>query len=786
MKSIRTKLAVLIVASVTCSVLVASLSSAWYEARRHLESKREEVGAVATALSTTVAVPLANTDRTGVARALGAIGRMKGLSFVRVSNQQGLTIHEWGLGVVVARSAARLETSKDNGLVSALYIGSYTAESPIVLGGEQIGTLTLIADLTEVRREILHNIYIALVMGFLATIVGLILGGGLQRRIVGPVTALKSAMEDVRQTKDFGTKVERTSSDEIGDLVDAFNAMLSEIRSRDDELARHRHNLEREVDERTAELAHAKRAAEEANAAKSDFLATMSHEIRTPLNGMLVTAELLASSNLPQRMARHAEAMVRSGQHLLTIINDILDLSKIEAGRIELETVPVSPAAVIEDVLRLFADRAAAKGLELNGQVAFDVAACIATDPVRLSQVLSNLVSNALKFTDRGRVTVTARARGGSGGRQLVELAVVDTGPGIPSDKIATIFEAFSQADQSTTRKYGGTGIGLTICRRIVELMGGRIEVQSALGQGSTFLVTIPFDVLDASLLPANSDAQTACEPGRGVNLEGARVLAADDSEINREVLVEALGRLGIEIVTVGDGLAAVEALEHEPFDLVFMDGSMPVMDGFEATRTIRDREEETGRARVPIVAMTAHVVGGKANAWQDAGMDDCVTKPYTLATLNSCLERWLAGRAKSSPRLGQERPSPQSKASITAKDDPLLDPAVLDGIREMQRPGDDLAGRVIRLYRQHAPRALDTLQERIAGGTAKPVADAAHALKSLSRNIGAVKVAELCNRLEKMARDGDTREARTLCDSIAEALGETLSALDVPATAVA
>ncbi len=776
MRSIRTKLAIIIIVSVACSVLVASLSSAWYEARRHLESKREEIGSIAIVLAATVAVPLSNSDRTGVARALGAIGRMKGLSFVRVSNRQGLTVHEWGLGVVVARSAARLGEDGGDGLIKALFLGSYTADAPIVLGGEQIGTLTLIADLSEMRGEIIHSLMLALFTGLLATLVGLALGGGLQRRIVGPVKALQSAMEEVRRSKDFSAKVERTSSDEIGALVDAFNAMLAEIRSRDAELDRHRQNLQRKVEERTAELAQAMRAAEQANAAKSDFLATMSHEIRTPLNGMLVTAELLASSGLPMRMSRHADAMVRSGQHLLTIINDILDLSKIEAGRIELEAVPVSPGAVIEDVLRLFSDRARAKGLDLSGRVAAGVPSCIASDPVRLAQVLSNLVSNALKFTERGKVTVSARTLGVKNGREVIELAVADTGAGIAPDKVNTIFEAFSQADQSTTRKFGGTGIGLTICRKIVELMGGSIDVLSVVGRGSTFIVTIPVDVLDASLLPESEDAVAAPALAANAGLAGARVLAADDSEVNREVLVEALARLGIEVVAVSDGRAAVAALEQDSFDLVFMDGSMPEMDGFEATRAIRARERDTGRRRVPIVAMTAHVVGGKANAWQDAGMDDCVTKPYTLATLRSCLERWLSGRDTSRSGGGAEERPANADDGVR-----LLDPAVLSDIREMQRPGDDLAARVIALYREHAPRALATLGERITSGEAKPIADAAHALKSLSRNIGAVRVAELCAQLERAARGGETRDAARLQGAIAGALTDTLAALDPP-----
>jgi len=268
--------------------------------------------------------------------------------------------------------------------------------------------------------------------------------------------------------------------------------MLAQISVRDTALSRHRETLEQTVAERTRELRMARDSAEAANKAKSDFLATMSHEIRTPMNGVMVMAELLAAAELPPRQQRYAEVIVRSGQSLLTIINDILDLSKIEAGKLDLEQVAVSPCGVIDDVMSLFWERASSKGLDLAAFVTPDVPHLIIGDPVRLNQVLSNLVNNALKFTENGHVAVHVRAVGRNGDSVALEFSVIDTGIGIPADKIGKLFEAFSQADQSTTRKFGGTGLGLAICRKLIEDHGGSIDLRSEENRGTTVLLSFP------------------------------------------------------------------------------------------------------------------------------------------------------------------------------------------------------------------------------------------------------------------------------------------------------
>ena len=392
------------------------------------------------------------------------------------------------------------------------------------------------------------------IAALLAALVGIAVALRMQRRITGPIQNLTRAMAEVRESHDFSTQVERKSDDETGIMVDAFNDMLAQIRLRDDHLAQHRANLETTVDERTRDLRVAKEAAESANVAKSEFLATMSHEIRTPMNGMLVMAELISGSELAPRQQRYAEVIVKSGQSLLSIINDILDFSKIEAGSLELERIPVDPGAVIDDVLNLFWERAASNGLDLAGYVSSDVPALIEADPVRLNQVLSNLVNNALKFTETGHVCVIARkspVQAVDGDGLTIEFAVQDTGIGIPQDKISGLFSAFTQADQSTTRKYGGTGLGLAICKKLVRAMGGEIGATSKEGEGSIFSFSVATRSLEDGAAPDHTGAGGL-----------SRAVVALDGSITPKVIGNYLRTHGVAVETVAPDALTPQSCE--------------------------------------------------------------------------------------------------------------------------------------------------------------------------------------------------------------------------------
>ena len=585
----------------------------------------------------------------------------------------------------------------------------------------------------------------------------------------------------------------------------------------------------------------------------------MSHEIRTPMNGVMVMAEMLAAGELPPKQRRFAEVIAKSGASLLAIINDILDFSKIEAGKLELEAVPADPAELIEDCLALFWERARAKGLDLSAHIDPALPALIEADPTRLRQVIGNLVNNAIKFTETGAVMVQAQVRG-----EMLRIAVRDTGIGIARDKIAGLFDAFTQADQSTTRRFGGTGLGLAICRRLAEAMGGKLTATSEPGRGSVFALDLPMKVVapapdwpylegETAVLgvaaPATKAALhrylrsaglTVVGPGEAItpalviadaaalkgaprsaapvvciaeygesapqalqdagmvdlvlvqplrrrelfaaltqvasggpvsealaessrpesealpSFAGRRLLVADDSAVNREVASEALSRLGCHVTLVNDGREAVDTVATEQFDLVLMDASMPVMDGYEATRDIRRREGNAGAERLPIVALDRargrlrrRSPGARRHGRHGAA------KPFTLAGLAAVLGQFMEASAETvvieapaAPAAAPAYVDPAIPGTGTIVTSELLDPQVAGELARLEAAGkSDFVARVRRLYRENAPEAVKQLIEACVAGDVDGAARAAHALKSMSLNMGARVVAETAAR---------------------------------------
>jgi len=496
-------------------------------------------------------------------------------------------------------------------------------------------------------------------------------------------------------------------------------------------------------------------AADAANRAKSAFLATMSHEIRTPMNGVLGMLELLALSRLDAEQRASLETVRESAKSLLRIIDDILDFSKIEAGKVEVRPEVASIADAVEGVYRMYSGTASSKNLILRKSVDRQISPAQRVDALRLRQILNNFVSNALKFTHEGYVEISADLVGRRDGVETVRFSVKDTGIGIAKQNQDKLFQPFVQAEGDTTRRFGGTGLGLTICRRLAELMNGRIEMSSEPGKGTTMTLTLALPIADPKDLPskdrAGAEAAVALAPRRAAptaeqaRSEGTLVLAVDDHPTNRALLRRQLGTLGYAAEMAENGIEALDKWKSGGFALVITDCHMPEMDGYELARTIRALEP--GNGRTPIVACTANALAGEAEKCFAAGMDGYLAKPVELGALAEALERWL-------PLPGRGRHEPSSPRAPAAPDeDAPIDRSALAEISG----GDAAVERDILIdFRSANDGDATMLKEAFDRRDLAQATRASHRIKGASRTIGAKTLAEVCERIERAGRAND------------------------------
>lgn len=687
------------------------------------------------------------------------------ITYVRVLNRAGAVFSEAGDADALAAPFVA-----DTGIETASGDGRLDTGHVIEAAGQPYGRVELGLDTAALQAEIADArqwlLIVAAVEIMLVAIFGYLLGRALTRQLV----ALQHGARLVA-SGELGYTVDVVGSDELADTAESFNTMST--------------NLARYADD----MIYAKEKAEVASKAKSTFIAMMSHEIRTPINGVLGVLSLLEDTELTPAQMRLVATGLNSGTALLHIINDVLDFSKMEADKMELETAPFDLHGLVDGVLDIVGARTDAAGLTLKAEVAETVPARLIGDGDRLRQVLLNLATNAVKFTEDGRVVVKADTSTDADGRTMLQLDVTDTGCGIAADAQARLFEDFTTVTETHSRNASGTGLGLAISKRIVELMDGEIGCESVVGIGSRFWVRVPLVAAadpaptpqTTPLIAPEAVSETASEPSAApatttataaaTALAGRRILLVEDNETNIMIAVAMLEKAGFQVDVAENGKLAVAAVAAQVPDMVLMDIGMPVMDGLAATRAIR-----ASGCDVPIVAMTAHALSDQRTEMQAAGMNDYLAKPTGRDDLLAMVSRWIA------PAANDPLPTEEVEDTVAAPT-PVFDAVALDAL--VEDTGAEMLPILLDSFTENAAARCAAIIAAHGAGVPAAMADEAHALKSSAASFGAVALSDLAKQIEAAGRGGDVDTATDQVSQLTTVHAEAIEALQAHAATV-
>ncbi len=616
------------------------------------------------------------------------------------------------------------------------YPDYFVLEQKIKERGKTVGTIRIYSDLSQISNALKWQALVILLTLMVVSFLGFLLISWLQNYILEPISRLNATIKAVSDKQDYTLKAAKYNDDELGELTDGFNLMLEQIFQRDEALAQ---TLEK--------LQKANKIAEQASRAKSNFLASMSHEIRTPMNGVLGMVNLLMQTQLDKKQLHYTQTIHNSGKTLLTIINDILDFSKIEADELHLELEPFNPGNLIVDIGHLFAERIQQSGIHFTTSISSDLPEVVVGDSNRLNQILYNLLGNAIKFTANGKISVNCRLKQIKKEKVQLYFEVEDNGTGISQEKQAHLFDAFFQAHHDQNWMHSGTGLGLAIAKKLCEMMGGSIGVESTPGTGSIFWFSVWLDQANKSDLQKFETSQATVQPEN--THFSASILLAEDNLVNQEVAIGSLNYFGCQVILANNGLEALNLFKEQTFDLVFMDISMPVMDGITATREIRLFEHQRNLSETPVIAITANVFDDVEKNYLDAGINDCLSKPISLVQLLEILNKWL-------PHISSAVMLPETSDLLSKQqnDKEIVDRQVIEELRTIQQPGmPDIINTMVSYYLQQMPLKLQELQDLHASGDTEKLWKTAHSMKSSSAALGANEIAKTFKEIEVLGR---------------------------------